>query len=705
MYQNLVYGLRSWLHKPLFTLIALLTLGLGIGANTYIFSVVDGVLLHPFPYRDVDRLVALGATFPQFSPAERFIESISVPDYQEVAERSRTLTSFLAFDLGNHDLGGIDEPQRLFTAAFWGDPFETLGMDRELGRSFTEEEIRKREPVAIVSHRVWQQYLGGDPAAVGKPIIVNGSPRTLVGVMPPRLLLLDSDLWLPMWYTATEMPRSRRVLTVLARVRDGVELSEVRSELATFAGRIETDQKAESPEYTGWRLAATPFVDVWASFVGPAGPILLGAVGFVLFIACANIAGLLLARAASRRHEMAVRIAIGAGRGRLLQQLLTESSLLAVGGGLLGVGIAAIGLELTRANIPEGLPLGGIELGINATVLAYTSLLSVACGLFFGLAPSLQSTRVDVQANLASDGARSTGSGGTLFTRRVFVTSQIALSVILLAGAGLLIKSFTRLANVDPGISVENVLTMRVTLAWERYEGKLQSFYSQLLQEVEQIPGVQSAAVASQFPPQVLRDQPFQIEGRPLTTEGALSTANVTVASPRLFETLGMTLVRGRPLTQQDTRETPPVTVINQTAATRYFPNEDALGKRIKTGGKDSEALWTTVVGIVSDARNRGVDRDVAPKLFHSSASRAMVEPDVLARAHGRRSDGRSPRRARGAPEHRPSPADLRHRHSRGTFPIDGDDEAYGERGLARARRRGAAPRSHGDLWHRRLHG
>ena len=705
VYQNLVYGLRSWLHKPLFTLIALLTLGLGIGANTYIFSVVDGVLLHPFPYRDVDRLVALGATFPQFSPAERFIESISVPDYQEVAERSRTLTSFLAFDLGNRDLGGIDEPQRLFTAAFWGDPFETLGMDRELGRSFTEEEIRKREPVAIVSHRVWQQYLGGDPAAVGKPIIVNGSPRTLVGVMPPRLLLLDSDLWLPMWYTATEMPRSRRVLTVLARVRDGVELSEVRSELATFAGRIETDQKAESPEYTGWRLAATPFVDVWASFVGPAGPILLGAVGFVLFIACANIAGLLLARAASRRHEIAVRIAIGAGRGRLLQQLLTESSLLAVGGGLLGVGIAAIGLELTRANIPEGLPLGGIELGINATVLAYTSLLSVACGLFFGLAPSLQSTRVDVQANLASDGARSTGSGGTLFTRRVFVTSQIALSVILLAGAGLLIKSFTRLANVDPGISVENVLTMRVTLAWERYEGKLQSFYSQLLQEVEQIPGVQSAAVASQFPPQVLRDQPFQIEGRPLTTEGALSTANVTVASPRLFETLGMTLVRGRPLTQQDTRETPPVTVINQTGATRYFPNEDALGKRIKTGGKDSEALWTTVIGIVSDARNRGVDRDVAPKLFHSSASRAMVEPDVLARAHGRRSDGRSPRRARGAPEHRPSPADLRHRHSRGTFPIDGDDEAYGERGLARARRRGAAPRSHGDLWHRRLHG
>ena len=207
VYQDLIYGLRSWLHRPLFTLIALLTLGLGIGANTYIFSVVDGVLLHPFPYRDVDRLVALGATFPQFSPAERFIESISVPDYQEVAETSRTLTSFLAFDLGNRNLGGIDEPQRLFTAAFWGDPFETLGMDPELGRSFTEEEIRKREPVAIVSHRVWQQYLGGDPAAVGKPIIVNGSPRTLVGVMPPRLLLLDSDLWLPMWYTATEMPR------------------------------------------------------------------------------------------------------------------------------------------------------------------------------------------------------------------------------------------------------------------------------------------------------------------------------------------------------------------------------------------------------------------------------------------------------------------------------------------------------------------
>lgn len=630
VYQDLMYGLRAWLLKPLFTAVALLTLALGIGANTYIYSVVDGVLLNPFPYRDVDRLVAIGAAFPQFSNETRFIEAVSVPDFLEIERQSETLTDFLAFDLGNRDFGGSDispVPERLFTAAVWGDPFRTLGMKPAVGRSFTAEEIDNREPVAIVSHRVWQTHFGGSASALGRTVVINGAPYTLVGVMPPRLVLLDSDLWVPMWYSRTEMPRSRRVLTVLARVDGTVELEAARSELEMFADRIERDLASESPEYAGFRLSATPFVDVWASFVGPAAPLLLGAVGFVLLIVCANIAGLLLARAAARRHEMAIRTAIGAGRGRLLQQLLTESSLLAIGGGVLGVLFAHGALKLTMAHLPANLPLGGIEVGINAGVLTHTLAVSIVAGLFFGVVPAFQSARVDVQQNLVS-GTRTNGSASATVARRVFVALQIALCLVLLVGAGLLIKSFSNLSHVDPGVVTDNVLTMRLTLAWERYQGRFTTFYSELIDEVERIPGVRSVAMATQFPPIVRSDQPFRIEGRAIASDTELPNAFMTVVSPGLFDTLGMKLVRGRVFdqhaTEHHTDESPQVVLINEAAKRRYFPFTDPLGVRIKTGDDDYEAPWAEIIGIVSDTRNRGIDSEPAPEVFVSYLQRGQ---------------------------------------------------------------------------------
>jgi len=619
VYQDLVFGLRSWFGRPAFALVAVVTLALGIGANTYIFSIVDGVLLHPFPYRDVDRLVALGATFPQYSPEEKFIEALSVPDYDVLASQSETLSSFLAFDLGNRDLGGIDEPQRLFTAAFWGDPFATLGMEPALGRSFTAEEVAKGEPVAIVSHRVWQQHFGGSPDAIGGPIIVNGKPRTLIGVMPPRLLLLDSDLWLPMWYAGVELPRSRRVLTVLARVKDDVSIETAQSELSTFAGRISQDLASENPEYEDFRLTATPFVDVWAGFVGPTGSLLLGAVGFVLLIVCANIGGLLLARAASRRHEMAVRTAVGAGRGRLIQQLLTEAFLLAGAGGILGIALAHIGIQLTLGFLPSSLPLGGIEIAVNSTVLAYTLGVSVLCGLVFGLAPAIQSSLVDVRSSLITEGGNSSGSASTLALRRLFVLGQVALSLVLLTGAGLVIKSFSKLSDVDPGMNIDNVLTMRLTLAWERYEGKLEPFYTRLVDEVGQVPGIRSVGLATQFPPMVYREQPLRIDGIADGTAEVLPTAAVSIVSPAILETLGIPLLQGRSFTAKDTRGQPEVAVINQSMAERYFPDIDPIGQRLRAGGDDAEeGSWATIVGIAANTQNQGADRRPTPEVYLS---------------------------------------------------------------------------------------
>jgi predicted permease len=371
MLQDIRYGLRNFIRKPAFTIVALLTLALGIGANTVIFSVVDGVILRPFPYPDIDRLVAIGVTFPQFSPREEFIEALSAPELTDIESGVRSLERMLAFDMGNRDLGGIDEPQRLLSAFVWGDPFQTIGMKPHMGRGFTAEEIERRDPVAILSYRVWRQRFGDDPGVVGGPIIINGKPRTLVGIMPPRLLLLDTDLWLPMWAGREDLPRSRRQLTVLARIKEGLDLEAVNTELDTVARRIEQEYIDEAKEYAGWHMGATPIVGAWRQLVGPAGAILLAAVGFVLLIACANIAGLLLARGATRRREMAVRTAVGAGRGRLLRQLLTESSLIALSGGALGVVLAYWAVQYAVALAPiERIP-AGIEVALNFLRLGF----------------------------------------------------------------------------------------------------------------------------------------------------------------------------------------------------------------------------------------------------------------------------------------------------------------------------------------------
>ena len=634
MLYDLRFTIRNLLKKPGFTLVVLGSLMLGIGANTLVFSVVDALVLHPFPYPDGKSLVAIGVTFPRLGSEREFVEAISAPEYADITAQSATLERVVAFDLGNRDLGGVAEPQRLFTAFFWGDAFQTLGMRPALGRGFLASEIEQGLPVAVISHRTWQSQFGGDSSIVGQGITVNGQPLTLVGVMPPRLLLLDSDLWLPMWVSPDVLPRNRRQFNVLARVSEGYSLQDVNTELATVAGRVEQTYVGEYPEYEGWRISAEEFTAVWSGLVGSTGFVLLGAVGFVLLLACANIASLLLARWAIRQREIAVRAALGAARLRLAQQLLTESMVLALLGGAAGLVLAVAGTGAVVALVPADLIPGSAEFGLNYRVLVFTIVLSVSSGLVFGLLPALQGSKTDLQQILSSEGGRTTAAGTALRLRQAFIMAQAAIALVLLTGAGLLLKSLGNLRGIDPGFDPANVLTLRITLPRERYQGEdVAVFFDRLVEQVGAAPGVSGAAVASQFPPSQPFDGQFRVEGQDRGVEETLPVTLTTIVSPGYFDVLGIRLMRGRTLTKDDNAAAPPTAVVNQIFARRYFPTDDPVGKRIAGGSQE----WTTIVGVVSDARNRGMDSNAMPELFVPVAQNGgvMNQLHLLTRTQG----------------------------------------------------------------------
>jgi putative ABC transport system permease protein len=396
-------------------------------------------------------------------------------------------------------------------------------------------------------------------------------------------------------------------------MKDDVTLEEAQSEIDLLGRRLEGEALAEAPEYEGFRLSVSPFLTVWSSFVGPAAWILVAAAALALAIACGNIAGLLLARGRSRSQEIAIRTALGAPRARLIRELFAEALLLALGGAVLGLVVAHLALKATANRLPSLLPLMGIEIALDATAIAYTLGISCVAAIVFGLAPSIQAARAGAASSLVPEG-RSLGTRSVVRARKLFVAIQIAASLILVAGASVMLKSFDRLLSVDPGVNPQNVLTLRVTLPWERYEGKLVSFYDRWLDEVRRIPGVRASGLVSQFPPMVFVQSRLELEHG--GAESEFTAAYETSASAGVFDALGMTLVRGRVFNDRDTEESPAVAVVNQAFASTYLANEDPIGRRVRTGEKDSQAPWTTIVGVVSDARNRGLDREPAPELF-----------------------------------------------------------------------------------------
>lgn len=609
---DLKFTARSLTKNAVFSSIVVLTLALGIGANTVIYSVVEGLVLNPFPFPDADRLVAVGTQYPKLGASDlNFVEHMAPAEFMDIRDQSSTLEHVVAWDMGNRQVSMGEITENVFTGFWWGDAFDALEMPPILGRGMTLEESIRGEAVAVLSHRLWSTAFAQDPSLVGGTIMMNGDPFTVVGIMPPRAILYGMDLWIPMGVAPDVFPRNRRQFQTIARIREGHTLQEVNTELEGMARRTELAYVAEFEEYEGWRMEADTWTGANVRTLKPAAFIMMGAVGFVLLLVCSNVASLLLARSAGRRREMAVRTALGARRSRLLYQLLTESLTLAAMGGVLGVGIAWFGVQAV-AGIIDGIPFlpGGVEL--NTRVLVFTAGVSMLAGVLFGLVPAIQGSRSALSGTLQAEGTSSTRGAGRLKLQRIFVGVEVALALVLLTGGGLVINSVIRLNAVDPGFEDEGLLTLRLTLPREEYDGPgVDAFFQTLQEGVARLPGVQAVGVGSQLPTIAFSFGRVSTEFTETLDEGQLPAAMLTLARPGYFDALGVPIQRGRTFNDLDVAGSPRVALMNEAAARMLFPGQDPIGKQVTTNGQSLE-----VVGIVGDTKNRGVDRQTTPELF-----------------------------------------------------------------------------------------
>jgi putative ABC transport system permease protein len=490
-------------------------------------------------------------------------------------------------------------------------------MDAHLGRGFSRDEIETSAPVVMLTRDVWTNCFGADSTMVGNTIGVNGNPYTLIGIIPAGVDIYGTDLWMTLPAQPSAYSRNRRQFQVMARVREGISLREVNTELEGLARRVEQSHAAEFEEYEGWSMQAMTWNNVSSQFFQTGAWVLLGAVSFVLLLVCANTANLLLARARARQREMAVRTALGAGRIRLVGQLLTESVTLALVGGLLGVAFAYAGVRGVLAFVNTlGLPVAG-SVEINAPVLVFTAAIAVAAGVIFGLAPAVQASRVSIATALQSDGKGTTSTASRQRLQRTLVGLEVALAFVLLAGGGLLVNSFVRMNRVDPGFDAENVLTMRLTLSRERFQGQeVPAFFQELTERLEALPGVREAGAGTQFPPVAFAFRQVFFDGEGADAEATLPTTLTTSVTSGYFEALGIPIQRGRTFDDRDQEGTSLVAVINEEAARRFFPGQDAIGKRLKIGEADAEVPWWEVVGVVGSTKNLGLDQDPFPEIF-----------------------------------------------------------------------------------------
>ena len=615
MRQDLRYACRQFVRRPGFTAIAVLSLGLAIGANSAIYGALDGFVFHPFPYPDPDRLVAIGVTFPKLSSETGYVEAISPLEYLDVRS-ARSFSAAASFDLANRNITGGDVPERVFTALLLDDLFPVIGMPPALGRGFTKEELGPNgPPVAIISHRLWQGRFAGDPGILDKPVRINGRATSVVGVMPPGLVVIGTDLWLPWGGDPSQMPRNARRFNVLARLARGASLAQANAELEAIARRVELAEKPRFAEYENWRVTATPWAEALLRDLRPAAFVLLSAAGLVLLIACANLTNLFLARSSARQRELAVRLALGAARWRLTRLLLTESMLLAVGGAAVGLALTWIGLKGATALIPGQFQSLGLEAPLNVRVLSWSLALAMASGVLVGLAPAWQATRTDPHDSLKAD-ARSGGAGRGQRLRHTLVVAELAVSVVLLFGAGLLMQSFLNLQRVNRGFDANGVLTTRLTLPRDRYPGEAAgAFFDELSARLRALPGVSAVAAASQFPPGETFETRFTVDGAAVDTR-TLPTAIITVATPSYFDALRIPLRIGRTFAATDRLDSPPVAIVNEAFAERYLPGRDPVGQRIAIGSGDRTRTLTTIVGVVADYRNAALTDPVRPQIF-----------------------------------------------------------------------------------------
>ena len=636
---NLKFAIRQLLKNPGFTTVAVLTLALGIGANTAIFSIVSSVLFRPLPFKDPDRLV----TVWERSVKKGYeMNHAGVATFLDWKTQNNAFESMAAFGIDEGlSLTGDHEPERVTAVPVSANLFEVLGVNPTLGRSFrVEEETPGRDQVVILSHGLWQRRFGSDPNLVGKTVLLDGRSYVVVGIMPPGFVFpgmtgvlygfffsKPADVWLPLALPAELLNnRNNHLLEVVARLKLDTSLAQASAEMDGVMQRI---VQANPGELMGDNAKVIPLREQSVGTVRSGLLVLLGAVAFVLLIACANVANLLLARAAERQKEIAIRVALGASRRQVIRQLLTESVLLALIGGALGTLFAVWTTDLFVSRVGDTIALttpGWSDIRIDGGVLGFTLLISLVTGIMFGLMPALQSTRTDLGESLREGGRGSTGGLRRSRLRSSLVVTQIALAMMLLTGAALMLQSFLRLRGVNPGFDVNRVVTMQLNLPESRYTNQQHraTFFQQLTERLRALPSVQFAAATSQLPlSSDVGNTTIEVVGRPPHPPGQWDTTDFISVTPEYLGAMQIALQAGRFIAEHDTAGSPPVCVINQTTAKRYFGKEDPIGKKLRLGVNE---FTPEIVGVVRDVRQRSLDiESLSPQLQKLLGSQVYV--------------------------------------------------------------------------------
>ena len=622
MLTDLRYALRALRRTPGFTAVVVLTLALGIGANSVMFSVINAVLLRPLPYRDPAALVAVYEGDARGGAEAR--TPVAAGNYRDWRDQNRVFSGTALYRTRPINFTGAGEPERIEVAMTTASLFPVLGVAPALGRAFgPEEDVAGGARTAVISHGLWQRRFGGDPAVVGRAITLGGDAYTIGGVMPPAFKFPAGDVeaWLPVALSDSNWAwRGSHNYEVVARLKPGVTLGQAQAEMRAIAARI----SAEHPNFQrDWTAGAFALSGELARGARPVLLVLAGAVGFVLLIACANVANLYLARAAGRSKEIAIRTAIGAGTRHLVRQLLVESLAVAALGGTAGLLLAVWGARLVNVVRPAGLPRAE-EVAVDGTVLLFTAALSLVTGLLFGLLPALHAARPDLAEVMKQGGKGASAGPRRARTRAALLVAEVAFSLVLLVGAGLMLKSFARLHGVNPGFTTAGLLTARVALPAARYDSvaKKVAFAEALLARLRALPGVRSAAVVSSVPLSGQNAQwGYWVDGRPAPTLADVPVAVVRSATPDYFRTMEIPLRRGRLFDDRlgGVREA----VVNETLAREHFRGEDPVGRRVRAGSPEAEPV--TIVGVVADTRHRTLDEPVPPQLFLANSHGAAV--------------------------------------------------------------------------------
>ena len=635
-WRDIRYGLRMLAKSPGFTCVVVLTLALGIGANTAIFSVVSAVLLRPLPFPQPDRIVSIHGLDLRNGETGR---PLSYPDFSDLRAQSKTLESVAVSDEGTATLTGAGEPMHLELCGISADMFAVLRARPMLGRTFVSTEDQPGSRVVILSHRLWKTRFGSDPNAAGRQILLDAKPYTVAGVMPPEFQFpLDQqpmDLWLAMGSAVdaeSQAERGAHFLRAIGRLKDGVTLEQANAEIAEIAARL----AKQYPDSNGhMSMGLQPEIDALVGKVQAALLLVLGAVGFLLLIACANAANLLLARAAGRQREMAIRTSLGAGRVRILKQLLTESVLLALAGGSLGLLLAVWGSAALTSLPSLGIPRLA-SAGVDLRALCFTIGVSLLTGVLFGLAPALHASRFNLFGSLKEGGRTATEGTGRSRIRNILVISQVSLAVVLLIGASLMIESMFHLLHQSPGFDPQGVLVFNLDLPDARYGKPEQSadFFKELQSRIRSLPGVENASAVMPLPlsTDILRTS-FEIEGQPMA-KSDLPRTQIRAVGLDYFQAMRIPLVAGREFTARDDRNAPHVIIINQTLARRFFPNENPVGKHMKPGmsaGKTDNMC--EIVGVVGDVKHRNLWQQPDPESYVPYEQSAIGAMNIVVRS------------------------------------------------------------------------